>query len=207
MPDKPQALPSLPTSKDAPQAKETGEEWKGGTAKAKERLPEVQWAAIKVLSIRGVTDNELAERYNVTQQAIRVRRFRDPLWRAATKIPNLNNEPPKHAVTKEAARQVEAVISTNLLQNGERSTLLASQLATEALQAAADAPGSIRLASITDVQASMRVARQAAGMDKREGPTVSVALFGAFGSSWQGAQAGAVVEADLVEAGDDSAQE
>ena len=44
-----------------------------------------QWDAVKAASIKGVSDNQLAESFGINGNAIRQRRFLDPVWAGAVK--------------------------------------------------------------------------------------------------------------------------
>jgi hypothetical protein len=61
------------------------------------------WEALKAASIRGVSDNQLAESFGIEANAIRQRRFLDPVWKAA------------YSATKEAVSVVKS-------DNGEKLT-------------------------------------------------------------------------------------
>ena len=86
------------------------------------------WEAVKAASIKGVSDTQLAESFGVETNAIRQRRFLDPVWRAA------------YSATREAVRVVKSDNEEKLTENlteGEKGAEIAQKTAStiqEAIQ-------------------------------------------------------------------------
>ena len=136
--------------------------------------PSADWAEIQSLSIAGVSDKVLAERFNVAQGSIRRRRsverwpMPDRVFREQQSIAKRAAE--NDAITKTAAQ--------SLLERGEIGSAIAQKLALSLLRKAT-VQSLEPLKDIGDVSGALNVVRKAAAMDK-EGQQVSVnlAMFG-----------------------------
>ena len=76
------------------------------------------WDAVKAASIKGVSDTQLAESFGVEGNAIRQRRFLDPVWKAA------------YSATREAVKVVKGDNEENLTENlteGEKGVEIAQK--------------------------------------------------------------------------------
>ena len=134
------------------------------------------WRAIKLASIRGVPDSELAEYFGVTTNAITSRRFDDLEWKAAKpKIaPHTLNKPQSNLMSK--ATDIEAVTSASLAEIGEQNSLLLAQYAARKIKNSVEND----LLSDPDDWAKLKTAseilRKATGQD-RDQAAVSINLF------------------------------
>jgi len=149
------------------------------------------WEALKAASIRGVSDNQLAESFGIETNAIRQRRFLDPVWKAAysaTKeavsvVKSDNAEKLTGNLTKGAdsaflAQKVAATISENAESLSSSNLLLASQIARKGLQRASSEIEHLPLENIADIE---RIFKMAALAGKWNQPQVNVQQAFAFG--------------------------
>jgi hypothetical protein len=149
------------------------------------------WEALKAASIRGVSDNQLAESFGIETNAIRQRRFLDPVWKAAysaTKeavsvVKSDNAEKLTGNLTKGAdsaflAQKVASTISENAESLSSSNLLLASQIARKGLQRAVGEIEHLPLENIADIE---RIFKMAALAGKWNQPQVSVNQAFAFG--------------------------
>ncbi len=86
------------------------------------------WEAVKAASIKGVSDTQLAESFGVEANAIRQRRFLDPVWKAA------------YSATREAVRVVKSDNEEKLTENltdGEKGAEIAQKAASTIQEAIA----------------------------------------------------------------------
>ena len=152
-----------------------------------ETSPET-WEAIKLANIRGVQDKELSERYGVTREAIRQRRFRDKTWQAAvTPVSSLKSEERKEEAsqivtqasgTASLAQKVAATISENAESLSSSNLLLASQIAQKGLRRASSEIDHLAIENIADIE---RIIKMAAIAGKWNQPQVQVNQAFAFG--------------------------
>jgi hypothetical protein len=163
------------------------------------------WEALKAASIRGVSDNQLAESFGIETNAIRQRRFLDPVWKAAysaTKeavsvVKSDNAEKLTGNLTKGAdsaflAQKVASTISENAESLSSSNLLLASQIARKGLQRAVGEIEHLPLENIADIE---RIFKMAAIAGKWNQPQVNVQQAFAFG----GGQADdAILECETV---------
>lgn len=102
-----------------------------------------QWDAVKAASIKGVSDNQLAESFGINGNAIRQRRFLDPVWAAAVKAnrellstnqvgltDNLTKGEKAEELAQKTALTVQEAIQGGKLQN----ELLLLQIASKGLK-------------------------------------------------------------------------
>ena len=161
--------------------------------------PEV-WEAVKIASIRGVPDVELAEQFGVTREAIRQRRFRDKTWAAAVSpVSMLHNEERKAEASQIVTRGVEtASLAQKVAQKVSESAesisahnlLLASQIAKKGLQRASGEIEHLAIENMADIE---RIFKMAAMAGKWNQPQVSVNQAFAFGG---GQEDSAIVECE-----------
>ncbi len=167
----------------------------------------VDWDEIKAAAIAGVPFIKIAEQWDIRDEAgtlstnsIRQRSFREawPVPRAIMERAKLQLAKAKELTKEDSSSDTEpsvtavTVAADSLLENGQKSNLIASQIALRLLTKAADSPDAIApLSHVSDVKTALSVARIAAGMD-REGAEVKVnlAMFQAgampeTGVSWE----------------------
>jgi len=156
------------------------------------------WEALRAASIRGVPDSQLAESFGVLEATIRIKRFRDEVWKAALAgqrqkptetIGNEENEtgivtneektvnlPPVPASssssTSALAQKVALTVSDSISKLGEQNRLLALQIAGKGLKQANAAPPDVQ--SWQDVKALMDIVAKASGMDQAQAVQVNV---------------------------------
>ena len=104
-----------------------------------------QWEAVKAASIKGVSDNQLAESFGINGNAIRQRRFLDPIWKAAVQAKreelstnpvgltdSLTKDEKGAEIAQKAALTIQEAIAGGKLQN----ELLLLQIASKGLKQA-----------------------------------------------------------------------
>jgi hypothetical protein len=135
------------------------------------------WQAIKLASIRGVTDAALAEYFGVNCNAIRSRRFDDPEWRAAK--PELTAAPPKQikSNSESNAEAILAVTSDSLAEIGEQNSLLLARYVSQKIKTSAENDLLPEPSNWAELKTASEILRKATGQD-REQAAVSVNLFG-----------------------------
>ncbi len=159
----------------------------------------VDWSEVRKCSEAGMPDDEIATAFDIENNAIRQRRFREKwitpaaieqaaiIAQAKAKARGIGNQ----SVTAVTKGDALANLGESLLRNGERGTLLLSQIALASLERAMgeDGPKIDPLASIGDVMTAGKAVRLAAGMDRQDATQVNVSIGG-----WQAsvAQAGAI---------------
>ncbi len=163
------------------------------------------WDALKAASIRGVPDSQLAETFGIETNAIRQRRFLDPIWKAAytanRELVNsvvkgdkekLTGNLTKGADSASLAQKVAATISENAESLSSSNLLLASQIAQKGLRRASSEIDHLPLENIADIE---RIFKMAALAGKWSQPQVNVQQAFAFG----GGQADeAILECETV---------
>lgn len=145
------------------------------------------WEAIKLASIRGVSDHDLADKFSVTREAIRQRRCRDKTWQAAvTPVSSLKSEDKRvesqvvtsAASTVSLASKVAATVQENIASLGESNRLLALQIASKGLKQADAAPPEVT--SWQDVRALVDIVHKASGMESGQNVQVNVLSSGGY---------------------------
>ena len=134
------------------------------------------WRAIKLASIRGVPDSELAEYFGVTTNSITSRRFDDPEWKAAKpKItPNTINKQQSNLTSK--ASDIEAVTSASLAEIGEQNSLLLARYVGQKIKNSVESDLLPDPEDWSQIKTASEILRKATGQD-RDQPAVSVNLF------------------------------
>jgi hypothetical protein len=135
------------------------------------------WRAIKLSSIRGVTDTKLAEVFGVTTNAIASRRFDDPEWRAAK--PKLTTPPPpqpKKQSTSSNAAAIQEVTEASLAEIGEQNSLLLARYVGQKIKNSVESDLLPELDEWGTFKTASEILRKATGQD-RDQPAVSVNLF------------------------------
>lgn len=102
------------------------------------------WEAIRTASIAGVSDQKLAEMHGVTQEAIRIRRFRDETWKKAfvlsrSIIGGSNLDVTGGEKEAQIAQKTAFSIAENIASIGTANRLLALQIASKGLKRADEA--------------------------------------------------------------------
>ena len=143
-------------------------------------LNDESWEALRLLSIKGVSDNDLAERFNVDAATIRQKRFRDEIWKSAWEgIKGKSNElSQKGAETASLAKKVASTISESAEGLSASNLLIASQIAKKALSRASGEIDHLAIENIADVE---RIFKMAALAGKWSQPIVNVNQAFAFG--------------------------
>jgi hypothetical protein len=159
------------------------------------------WEALKAASIRGVPDSQLAETFGVETNAIRQRRFIDPIWKAAVsakrelakeraievdkkqelqdsnltgKLTEASKSPPAASL----AAKVASTVSESIASLGESNRLLALQIAAKGLRQAEQAPPDVQ--SWGDVKALVEIVHKASGMEGGNAVQVNILNSGEF---------------------------
>jgi hypothetical protein len=148
-------------------------------------LTDEQWDSLKAASIKGLGDQELADAYGIDRNAIRQRRFRDPIWQAArgsikaivTKnVTNKANSKEDAKNMPVIAQKVANLVSENISRLGEQNRLLALQIASKGLKRADSA--NLDVENWQDVKALMDITAKAAGLDQAQAVQVNVLSSG-----------------------------
>ena len=155
---------------------------KGGGMPEAVLSPEA-WGAVRIASVKGVTDQELASQFGITCESIRQRRFRDPIWKAASEAKSApcnavsqkgENVPPAASL----AEKVASTVSESIASLGESNRLLALQIASKGLKQADQAPPDVT--SWQDVKALVDIVHKASGMDSGQNVQVNVLSSGGY---------------------------
>lgn len=164
-------------------------------------LSPAEWEAVKLASVKGVSDNELAEQYQITKESIRQRRFRDPVWSAACQASNqivkgaCNDVSQKEAETASLARKVASTISESGQALSDSNLLLASQIARKGLLRASGEIDHLPIENMADIE---RIFKMAAMAGKWNQPQISVNQAFAFGGGQDDADV-LNIETEIVE--------
>ena len=142
-------------------------------------LSPAQWDAIKAASIRGVSDQDLANEFGIEKNAIHQRRFRDEIWRAAIQSKtHAVSECKKSPDSASLAEKVASTVGESIASLGESNRLLALQIASKGLKAADQAPPEVT--SWQDVRALVDIVHKASGMESGNAVQVNVLSSGGY---------------------------
>ena len=155
------------------------------------------WEALKAASIRGVPDSQLADSFGVERNAIRQRRFLDPIWKAAVNAKREAVEETKRELSTNPvdltgdltkgenapnsvslAQKVAATVQESIASLGESNRLLALQIASKGLKQADQAPPDVT--SWSDVRAMVDIVHKASGMESGQNVQVNVLSSGGY---------------------------
>lgn len=164
--------------------------------------PEV-WEALKLANIRGATDEQLSRQFEVSEVAIRTRRHRDGMWKAAMSDRDYGPKTQKIAVAMKAtnatSEAVLAAVTGSMQQIGADHPLRWANYLNGKLKQVVETDTLPTPSSWKEAATADSMLRRAVGLDK-EGTTVSVnlAMFGhataSQGEDWE--TEGTVVEMD-----------
>jgi hypothetical protein len=146
-------------------------------------LNDDSWEALRLLSIKGVSDSELAARFDVDAATIRQRRCRDEIWRAAMEGQKkeshaLSQKVEKSPPVASLAAKVASTVSESIASLGESNRLLALQIAAKGLRQAEQAPPDVQ--SWGDVKALVEIVHKASGMEGGNAVQVNILNSGEF---------------------------
>lgn len=143
-------------------------------------LNDEQWEALRLLSIKGVPDNDLAERFQIDSGTIRQKRHRDEIWKSAWEgIRGKSHEMSQKGVeTAFLAKKVASTISESAEGLSASNLLLASQIAQKGLKRASGEINHLAIENIADVE---RIFKMAALAGKWSQPQVQINQAFAFG--------------------------
>jgi hypothetical protein len=134
-----------------------------------------------------VPDNQLAESFGINGNAIRQRRFLDPVWKAAVAATReqvashkevLTESLTKGAETASLAKKVASTISESAEGLSASNLLLASKIAQKGLKRASGEIDHLAIENIADIE---RIFKMAALAGKWSQPIVNVNQAFAFG--------------------------
>ena len=139
-----------------------------------------KWGALKLANCSGVDDKILSERFEVSPESIRQRRFRDPVWKATFEAlkGSCNLSVTKGPETAFLAKKTASTISENAESLSSSNLLLASQIAQKGLHRAEREFDGLEIKDIGDVE---RIFKMAALAGKWNQPQVQVTQAFAFG--------------------------
>lgn len=141
------------------------------------------WEAVRIASVKGVTDQELASQFGITCESIRQRRFRDPIWKAANEAKSgtcnaVSQKGENVPSSASLAAKVAATVGESIASLGESNRLLALQIASKGLRAADAAPPEVT--SWQDVRALVDIVHKASGMESGNAVQVNVLSSGGY---------------------------
>ena len=141
------------------------------------------WEAVRIASVKGVPDQELAEQFGITCESIRQRRFRDPIWKAAFEAKSapchtLSQKGGKTPDSVSLAEKVASTVQESIASLGESNRLLALEIAGKGLRAADAAPPEVT--SWQDVKALVDIVHKASGMESGNAVQVNVLSSGGY---------------------------
>ena len=114
------------------------------------------WAALKLASIAGTADKDLADVYEVTEESIRKKRSRDKTWAVAVglknrflgkvgikskHLDNINSVTARHKEAENAG--IQAIVAT-FADESQAARLLALQIGQKGLKSSLDGDGSLK---------------------------------------------------------------
>jgi hypothetical protein len=157
----------------------------------------LDWQAIRLAAVAGVELNTIALCHGLTDeygkpdtQAIRKRAQREN-WPTPNKVRQAAIEAAKSSIAhgdmgvvpnvsqgvSESLSGAKATVTVtqNLLQNGQTGSLAGQQ---KALRSILNAPDSLPIGSIGDLQAAVKLVRLVAGMDTQDSTRLSISLLG-----------------------------
>lgn len=160
-------------------------------------LTDAEWEALRLASIKGVPDTELAAQFSIDPATIRQKRFRDDIWKAAWEgIRGKNNElSQKEPETASLAKKVASTISESADSISTHNLLLASQIARKGLQRASGEIEHLPIENMADIE---RIFKMAAMAGKWNQPQVQVNQAFAFGGGQDDAEV-LNIETEIVE--------
>jgi hypothetical protein len=163
-----------------------------------------QWRELKTANEAGVETEELAERFGVTTNAIRQRRYREKwvtprkvqeeamVQRARAQARNLPNSGVMPVMPGMSALSITAETLTDKAQEG---SLIAASMFLDAIRESLSNGGIKAPSTAKDLLTSMKGLRLAGGLDKEAGLTVNIGGFWGAGRPERETQ-GAIVELD-----------
>ena len=131
------------------------------------------WRALRLASIRGITDKELSSSFGVSVNTIVKKRTRDAEWKAAcvTKVVTK----PLYADTPAI---LEKVVSDNLEHIAQENPVMVANYAHKALKEAFESGMVPTPSTWADVSAATKLVRQAVGLDREGQVNVQVGIWG-----------------------------
>jgi len=158
-----------------------------------------QWEALKLASVSGVEDEELAKRFGITTNFIRVKRCRDELWKAAyqERRKASNNGVIKGGNSALLAKKVASTIQASASDLSQNNLLLANQMASKLLSRASGASEAVPLDTVADIEKAVKIASIAGKWNQ---PTVAINQAFAFGDAGE-SENGVVIETEEGEDG------
>ena len=147
------------------------------------KLSPGEWEAIKIASIKGVSDESISEKWGITREAIRQRRCRDEVWKqtfSAGYSAGSSQIVTEGAETALLAKKAASTIAESHQSLSLSNRLLASQIAQKALMRGSGAIDSLEVENFGDLEKIIKMAALAGGWSQ---PQVNVAQSFAFGGS------------------------
>lgn len=152
------------------------------------KLSKAEWHEVREAAISGVPVNQIADRYDMEAGTIYVRAHRER-WPMPARIKGMVAERIKAGEIPRGlqdggenvrdCKKGSELIAESLLSNGEKGSLIVSNLALALLKRAESNPDSLKpLADVYDLTAGMKAVRLAAGMDKVDSQSVTVNVGG-----------------------------
>lgn len=142
-------------------------------------LPAPDWDAIRLSSIRGVTDDELAAQYGIRRNTIEVRRFRDPVWAAAFSRggrPQDNVRLTQNTTAKQVKENVEVSMETIRAEN----PLLVARHVHKLVKKAVETDQIPVPSTMAELKMASELVRKNVGLDK-EGGSVTLNMWSGGG--------------------------
>lgn len=159
-------------------------------------LSPAEWEAIKAASIRGVSDQQLADEFGIEKNAIHQRRFRDEIWKSAIQAKTeAIRECKQSPETASLAKKVASTISESSQALSDSNLLLASQIAKKGLLRASGEIDHLPIENMADIE---RIFKMAALAGKWNQPQISVNQAFAFGGGQDDADV-VNIETEIVE--------
>lgn len=166
-------------------------------------IPALDWEAVKLASIRGVSDKELAEKYGLKTNTIVVKRGRDPMWSAAC---NRSLSPRVTRDIKRAAEGVKEAVEASLEDIRAENPLIVARYTHDLIK---DSIKNRRIAApenLSELKTATEIVRKAVGLDKDVGQ-VTLNMWGGQGHFDEEREVGAVQDATYGLPEDSAAQD
>lgn len=141
-------------------------------------LSPIEWDAIKIASIRGVSDDDLAAEYEISSAAIRKRRSRDKVWAAVASKGAFGKDvvpASSHKLSQESQIAQKAAISVadSIREKGENCRLRLLELGEKGIAKALKA--NLQVREWSDAKIITEIVGKAANWaSEAQGPSVQV---------------------------------
>ena len=165
------------------------------------RISPAEWEALKLASIRGVPDIELAAKFGIKTSSIRSARCRDTKWSAAVTTTKGNAAKIAAPSQIRAENQLSEVISESLEQIAASNPLLLGRYVAKKIKESVTSDILPTPSTWSELQTADKILRTQTGQDKEQA-AVTLNLWGGAGAQIREAGGMYEVEATVQESSD-----